>query len=169
MAASKYSPFLLLLFFLFIQGCVSTIYVVRHAEKAGGADPGLTAAGAERAEALATFLADKNISAVYATPYNRTRQTAQPTADALGLTVQLYQNDTLSAFVASQLNPLGKNRLVVGHSNTVLDIVRALGATPTMTEIPENDFDNLFIVRKSRYLNQLTITLTETTYGAPSP
>lgn len=165
-------PALLLAAGLLAASCSSTIYIVRHAEKQdipGNPDPNLTLAGQTRAQQLATFLADKSISEVYSTNTNRTRQTAQPTASALSLSVQLYGNDTLESFVNKRLKPLGKNRLVVGHSNTILDIAQLLGATPTLPPIPDSDYDNLLIVRRKRCWGKLKVTLTETTYGAVSP
>lgn len=114
-------------------------------------------------------MADKNISEVYSTNTNRTRQTAQPTANANSLTIQLYGDGTLESFVNDRLKPLGKNRLVVGHSNTILSIAQMLGATPTLTSIPESDYDNLLIVKRKRCWGKLKVTLTETTYGAASP
>ncbi len=166
----KIIPALLLAAALFTSSCSSTIYIVRHAEKAGSVgDPNLTPAGQARAQQLATLMANKNISEVYSTETNRTLQTAQPTVTANALTVQRYSNDTLASFVNKRLKPLGKNRLVVGHSDTVLSIAQMLGTTPTLTFIPDNDYDNLLIVKRKRCWGKLKVTLTETTYGAASP
>ncbi len=166
----KIIPALLLAAALFASSCSSTIYIVRHAEKAGNTgDPDLSPAGMARAQQLATLMADKNISEIYSTETNRTLQTAQPTGTALSVAVQRYSNDTLESFVNKRLKPLGKNRLVVGHSNTILSITQLLGTTPTLTAIPENDYDNLLIVKRKRCWGKLKVTLTETTYGAASP
>lgn len=149
--------------------CISYTYIVRHADKGEGNDPDLLDAGRERAVALAQLLKTQGIQEIYSTNFNRTRQTAAPLADSLGLSVILYSNDTLQNFVNHRLIPLGKKRLVVGHSNTVLSIAAALGANPTLQSVPEDDYDNLLIVKRRRFLNDLTISLTETTYGLPSP
>ena len=163
-------PALLLATALFASSCSSTIYIVRHAEKADSVgDPNLTTAGQTRAQQLATLMANKNISEVYSTETNRTLQTAQPTVAANSPTVRRYSNDTLASFVTKRLKPLGKNRLVVGHSNTILSIAQLLGTTPTLTSISEEDYDNLLIVKRKRCWGRLKVTLTETTYGAPSP
>ena len=75
-----------------------TIFLVRHAERADttpgtsptmAADPDLSEAGRARAESLATALKDAKITAIYATKYKRTQQTAAPLAKALGLTVNI--------------------------------------------------------------------------------
>ena len=66
----------------------ATVFVVRHAERAddGAAkledDPDLSAAGRARAEALAAALEDAGITAIFATQYKRTHQTAAPLAKA---------------------------------------------------------------------------------------
>ncbi len=70
---------------------------VRHAEPVrvapgtvdGPADPGLTERGVEQARRLAAWLACESIDAVLSSPMRRARETAEPIAAALGLTVQI--------------------------------------------------------------------------------
>jgi broad specificity phosphatase PhoE len=88
-------------------------------------------------------LKDAKITAIYATEYKRTQQTAAPLAKALGLTVNLVAAD--AADVVKQLASAKGNVLVVGHSNTVPDVIKGLGVTAPVT-IGDDDFDNLFIV-----------------------
>ena len=106
------------------------IVVVRHAEKATlpAADPPLDATGRARALALREALLPLAPTAAYATGFARTRQTAAPTADALGLPVQTYDAAGDPAELARQLlsRHAGDTLLVVGHSNTVPAIVSAL-------------------------------------------
>ncbi|MBK6620653.1 MAG: histidine phosphatase family protein [Saprospirales bacterium] len=168
----KFNPLLFLFCMYFLLGqsaCISYTYIVRHADKGEGNDPDLLDAGSERAVALAQLLKSQGIQEIYSTNFKRTRQTAAPLADSLGLNVILYGSDTLQSFVTHRLVPLGKKRLVVGHSNTILSIAAALGASPTLQSVPDDDYDNLLIVKRRRFLNDLTISLTETTYGLPSP
>lgn len=129
-----------------------TIFLVRHAERADtvpgasptmAADPDLSEAGRARAESLATALKDAKITAIYATKYKRTQQTAAPLAKALALTVNIVAAD--AAEVVKQLASAKGNVLVVGHSNTVPDVIKGLGATAPVT-IGDDEFDNLFIV-----------------------
>ncbi|MCB0761480.1 MAG: histidine phosphatase family protein [Flavobacteriales bacterium] len=97
-----------------------TIYLVRHAEKDVGANPGdppLTACGEQRAELLSSFFNDVPLEAVYSTPYSRTQQTASPTAKAKGLIIQDYSGNDLERF-AQILIDAKQDALVVGHSNT---------------------------------------------------
>ena len=106
----------------------ATYILVRHAEKATAPpkDPPLTEAGQDRAQRLADGLQGTRLDAVYSSPYQRTRQTAAPVAQAQGLTVIDYNPD--DAAFATRLradHPRG-TVLVVGHSNTLPPLARAL-------------------------------------------
>lgn len=139
---------LLLLSGLFISAASaqSTIFLVRHAEKAasGGNDPDLSDAGRVRAESLATTLKDTGVSAIFVTDLKRTQQTAAPLAKILHLEPAIVPAKDSAALVA-KLRALNGNALVVGHGNTVPDLIKAFGiATPISIE--ENDYDNLFVL-----------------------
>jgi broad specificity phosphatase PhoE len=123
----------------------STIFIVRHAEKADTTnDPELSEAGRARAESLAMTLKDANISAICATELKRTQQTAAPLAKVLGLTVTIVPaKDTAS--LVGKLRESNGNVLVVGHGNTIPEIVKALGVNSPIS-ITENDYDNLFVI-----------------------
>lgn len=130
-----------------------TVFVVRHAERAdavsGGAtmmaaDPELSKAGQARAESLAAMLKDAGIAAVFASDTKRAQQTGAPLAKALGLPVQVVPAKDVEALVATVKGVKG-NALVVGHSNTVPEIIKALGISTPVT-IGESDYDNLFVV-----------------------
>jgi phosphohistidine phosphatase SixA len=128
----------------------TTIFLVRHAERsdsgAGGmaSDPALSAAGRARAAALAAMLRDTKLTAVFATEFKRTQQTATPTAEAQHLTVSTVPADKTAALV-EKLKAASGSVLVVGHSNTVPEVIAALGVTTPVT-ITDSEFDNLFIV-----------------------
>ena len=121
-------------------------FVVRHSEKAedGGNDPELSNAGVTWAERLAEVLKDAGISAIYVTEFKRTQETASPLAKKLGISVTVVPaKETVS--LVSQLRKGSGNALVVGHGNTIPDIMKGLGiATPIA--IGESDYDNLFVV-----------------------
>lgn len=107
----------------------ATFILVRHAEKASTPpkDPPLTDTGRQRAQRLAEGLKGTRLDAVYSSPYQRTRQTATPVAQAQGLTIVDYVPDDAAAF-ATRLradHPRG-SVLVVGHSNTLPPLARAL-------------------------------------------
>jgi probable phosphoglycerate mutase len=130
----------------------TTVIVVRHAEKAAepAADPPLTAAGQARAEALVAAVRGLPVRAVVSTDYARTRATAAPLAASLGLTVELVDAHAPDHARQVAAGVLARHRaevvVVVGHSNTVPDIVAALGA-PKPAAICDAEYDNLYVVR----------------------
>ena len=127
------------------------VFVVRHAERADAGmatravDPALSAAGEARAAKLAVMLADAGITAIFATEFKRTQDTAKPLAKKLGLTVQPTP-EADPAGVASKVRKGHESDvvLVVGHSNTVPAILKAFGG-PEVT-IGDNEYDSLFII-----------------------
>lgn len=130
-----------------------TIFVVRHAERAdagGGGmttpatDPPLSVAGNERAARLAAMLRSADVRHIFSTEFVRTRQTAAPTAQALHLEVVAVPANDPGAVIAKARQARG-NVLIVGHSNTVPDLLRRLGITGEIT-IGDTEFDNLFAV-----------------------
>lgn len=130
----------------------TTVFVVRHAEKdlsnPSEKNPALNALGLKRASDLLKTLKKENITAIYSTNYLRTRQTAKPLAEKKGITVQDYAAADFSGLAARiKSEYAGKSVLVVGHSNTVLKIVEALGGQPPVQELnEEKDYDYLFKV-----------------------
>jgi broad specificity phosphatase PhoE len=142
---------LALTFSLFLLGltavdAVPLVFVVRHAEKASstGDNPGVSPAGQKRAEALASILKDSQITAVFVTEFKRTQQTAAPTAKAAHVSPTVLPANDVPALVA-KLRALNGNALVVGHGNTIPDLMKALGITTPVT-IPEDDYAEIFLV-----------------------
>jgi broad specificity phosphatase PhoE len=130
-----------------------TIFVVRHAERADAgmsgagtmaSDPDLSDAGRARAESLARMLKDAGVVAIYTTEFKRTQQTAAPLAKALGIEMVTVPANTPTTLLEALKNARG-NVVVVGHSNTVPDLLRGLGVTPAV-KIDDKEFDNLFVV-----------------------
>jgi 2,3-bisphosphoglycerate-dependent phosphoglycerate mutase len=131
------------------------IFLVRHAERAdtgmasakmAGADPDLSAAGMARAKALAAMLKDARITAVVTTEYKRTRQTGEPAASAAGLSLTVIESKNTAAAIEKLKSAQG-NVLIVGHSNTVPELLKGLGVTEPVT-IAEDEFDALFVVTR---------------------
>jgi broad specificity phosphatase PhoE len=122
------------------------LFIVRHAEKAmtGGNDPELSAAGQQRAEELARILKDCEITAIFTTEFKRTQETAAPTAKMTQVTPTIVAAKDVSALVEN-LRALKGNALIVGHGNTIPDLVKRLGI-PTSVSIPENDYDELIVI-----------------------
>lgn len=135
------------------SAATTVVILVRHAEKAPAPanDPVLDSIGTRRAEMLLDVVRDASVAAVYTTPYARTRLTAQPVASALGLAPNVVEvKGGTPAHVRAVADRVlaeqrGRTSLVVGHSNTIPLIVRALGgAAPEQLE--DHEYDNLFIV-----------------------
>jgi broad specificity phosphatase PhoE len=125
---------------------VTTVILVRHAEKNtewAGADQPLSAAGMLRAQELAHVLGKTEISAIYITPWARTRQTAEPLARLLGDSLTVV--DSIDATVRGVRAHRGSTVLVVGHSNTVPQILARLVGQREL-EALEVGFDDLFVV-----------------------
>ena len=148
--------FILLLFLVSLASCTRYIYVVRHAEKetAGNNnsmmsnDPPLSEKGKQRAEALKEVLAGKKIGYIFCTNTVRTKSTAEPTRSLFNVTIENYRASPDSAFIA-RIHLLTKNILIVGHSNTVDDIVNKLcGSVKIPGDLADHEYDNLYILRK---------------------
>jgi broad specificity phosphatase PhoE len=129
----------------------SGVFIVRHAERADagtkpppGADPDLSAAGRARAESLAAMLKDARIGQIFITEFKRTRQTADPLAKLLGVEPTVITQKEGLALV-QRLQSASGPVLVVGHSNTVPEIIKALGVAEAVS-VDDTEFDNLFIV-----------------------
>ena len=123
---------------------VHQTYVVRHLEKAEGDDPPLSEKGAERAGQLAELLADSEIAAIFATETRRAMETAAPLAQKLRLRVRPYDPRDPDALVGAA-RQAGGPVLVVGHSNTVPDLVARFGG-PAQPPLSEEDYGTIFIV-----------------------
>jgi broad specificity phosphatase PhoE len=128
---------------------VTTVILVRHAEKASqDGDPSLSAAGAERAKELARVLTGVKVDAIYTTQFKRTQETAAPFAAASGVTpVVRTAGKTYAVDLAKHLlaEHRGQTVLVVGHSNSTIDVIKAFGITD-IAEMPESQFDNLYVL-----------------------
>ncbi|RZL14310.1 MAG: histidine phosphatase family protein [Hymenobacter sp.] len=129
---------------------VTTIYLVRHGEKdptPGLADPLLTPAGEARAQLLAQRLARRHPVALFTTDTRRTRATLAPLAQATNLTPLVYNAQDANGFAIQLYKEYaGRTVVVVGHSNTLLSLLAALGVTAPMREIKDDEFDYLFKV-----------------------
>ena len=137
----------------FESQATTTIIFIRHAEKAAmpEANPGLSDAGVRRVTELTRQLVDADvvagIDAIYATPFLRSQETARPVADELDLPINTYDAaDTELVLETILKNHKGKIILVVGHSNTVPQLIYNLGASKKVPPIHEDEYDNIYIV-----------------------
>lgn len=125
------------------SGPAPMVYLVRHAEKQTGENPSLTQTGKVRAKHLADIMMRKGVTHIFSSKYNRTLETAAPTARRAGLEVQIYNPRNLSAF-AEKLQSIEGVLLVVGHSNTTPQLAALLGADPGTKIVEKTEFDRLY-------------------------
>jgi len=128
----------------------SPVYIMRHLQKADGADPPLSGAGAAGAQTLASVLGGGGITAIFATPTQRAMETAEPLAKRLGLTVTPYDPAAPDQLVEA-VNAIHGAVLVVGHSNTVPDLVTRFGGAAAPA-IGDEDYGTVFIVDPATHL-----------------
>jgi broad specificity phosphatase PhoE len=139
--------FFLLSIFLMVSALSAApiVVIVRHAEKVDNSqDAELSPAGRQRAENLAQMLKDGNITAIFTSEFKRTQQTAAPTSRATGVAPMTVPAKDLPALI-SKLHEVQGNALVVGHGNTIPDIVKALGIE-TPVQIADDDYSEIFVV-----------------------
>lgn len=131
----------------------TTIILVRHAEKQLGtiADPPLTPAGEQRAERLAVMFGDREsfarLQAIYVTSKRRSQQTAAPLARRLGLTPLVVDDPPRVLARKILAEQRGRAVLIVGHSNTVPELVAELARVQSVPEIVEaTEYDTVYWV-----------------------
>lgn len=173
-AYMKYVLFLLSFFLIHSEiaaqqeSAVTKIFIVRHAEKEAGKDPVLTPAGKTRAGDLMRALQGESIQKIYVSQYRRTQMTGDSMRIQLGIDTVHYTADTTCDDLINAImehRDFGKTILIISHSNIVPRIIRKLGVTDyPQTDIPDEEFDNLFLVT---YKNQKA-KVKQTKYGAKS-
>lgn len=131
----------------------TTVIVVRHAERELGTidDPPLSTAGEQRAQALARMLGDSTTSpqvdAIFISDTRRSSQSALPLAQRLRLTPETYAARDVDTLVSRiRAAHRGRTTLVIGHSNTVPDIVHRLAPEFRAPAMGENEYDTIYIV-----------------------
>jgi phosphohistidine phosphatase SixA len=151
-----YKCLLILTAAFLLTACSHTYYVVRHAEKEtatgsmNSTDPPLTEFGKRRAGALKEILANKKIRHIYSTNTIRTKSTAQPVSDWFKIPIVEYGPRPDSMFI-KMVKSKKENVLIVGHSNTVDDIVNGLmGRKVIPKDLDDSEYDHLFVVKRKR-------------------
>jgi broad specificity phosphatase PhoE len=148
-----------------------TVILVRHAEKADqSSDPMLSAAGQDRAQALALALSGARLTHVLVTPLQRTALTAGPAARAAGLTPEAMSfdgspGDHIARF-RERVQQLSSEDtvLVVGHSNTVPLIARQLGFSAA-ADMADCEYDRITVLDLREAGDTPAVV---SRYGAPS-
>jgi broad specificity phosphatase PhoE len=144
-----------------------TVVLVRHADidlPPRSGDPPLNAAGRRRAEALAHVIGPAGATSLFTSTFLRTVQTMRPLATQTGLVPQPVPTpDVWAQQVVAEA--LGEVVVVVGHSNTIPEMLEALGV-PSPAPIGEREFDNLFVAAVAGPGNA---HVTHLKYGKPPP
>lgn len=133
------------------------IYVIRHFDTpAAERDPDLTDTGKARAAKLLAWFEGKALTAIYVSDFRRTRQTVAPLAARRGIAVTVYDPSNTPALVA-RLEAEPGPVLVVGHSNTVPDVVEQLGGERPAPLVHEDFGDIWTIAAGSSVRERLTL------------
>lgn len=146
-----------------------TVILVRHAEQdrtVAGNDQPLSGPGQARAEALAAALANAHVSLILTSPLKRTIDTAAPTARRAGLAsraIPLGPDHLAQTAAAARAAGPQAVVLIVGHSNTVPGLVKALGGKDA-PNLPDGVYDTLTTLR----LDGPKVIEVDGRYGGPS-
>jgi broad specificity phosphatase PhoE len=150
----------------------TTVYLIRHAEKASETDPNpdLSSRGRARAESLAVQLKDSGVNMIITSDLKRTIQTAAPLADLRHIRPKIIP---IESSVENHVRRIadeirshqGATILVVGHNNTVNRILEQIGGG-RIGDLCTDEYSNLIIVSLSQ--GRPTKMLLES-YGVPDP
>ena len=149
------AKFIYLFTSLILLSChTTTYYIVRHAEKETTntmtTDVPLSAAGKDQAVDLKEKLKGHDIRHIFSTNYSRTLATVEPTRQYFNTIIQLYNTkDTMDRFIEMLRKINEGNVLIVGHANTVDDIINKLTGEKILPgDLPDSAYGDLFIVKK---------------------
>jgi 2,3-bisphosphoglycerate-dependent phosphoglycerate mutase len=157
--------FYLLLIFLFVftasftkaeaqkKSRVTTVILLRHAEKQiieGNDNPPLSPAGIERSQRLQSTFPNVVPDIFYSTPFIRTQETLKPWATALNKEIKTYDSGKLLEFSEELLKQQGKTIVVVGHSNTIPQLVNLLIHNEKYRQLPDDEYGTIYIVTIKR-------------------
>lgn len=143
---------------------ITTVILVRHAERLNATDTtSISEAGIQRAHALAHVLSRSGLTRIYVSEKQRTGQTAAPTAVHFSIVPVQIPAAAFQRYADSVKAHRGEVVLIVGHSDTLPQLLEKLGIKNPPT-IPSGEFDNLFIITMFRFRSALT----QLKFGVPS-
>jgi len=127
--------------------CQKAVILVRHTERLDqSADSVLSPLGIERARVLAERLKDAGIRAIYSSERRRSIQTAEPVAALLKINLIAMPSANAGEMITRiQRENANDIVLIVGHSNTIPDLIKRFGAAEQLN-IADPEYDNLFIL-----------------------
>jgi broad specificity phosphatase PhoE len=146
----------------------TTIYIVRHAEKdisdPKNQDPELNDSGRNRAKDLNKKLKNQQIDAVFSSKFKRTKQTGAAVAERNGVSIIEYDAHNYKA-ISELVKTKYKNKrvLIIGHSNTVLELIESFGAARPLAALSDDDYDFFFEV-KIDHMSKVALSTKQ--YGA---
>ena len=120
------------------------VYVMRHLQKADGPDPALSEEGQRNAAGLVSRFCKTRLRAIYVSTTRRARETAAPLVADRKLETKKYDPSDTPALVSRVLAERGPV-LVVGHSNTVPEIVERLGGARPAS-LQDTDYGDIWLV-----------------------
>lgn len=130
------------------QSKPATLFLVRHAERAGGmaADVPISEAGQQRAQLLARLLGEAGVSSIVVSDLLRTQQSAAPLAAKLQLKPKVVKaSDAAGLLAAARAIPAGAKAVFVRHSNELAPLVEKLGGD-RIPELVDTEFDRLLVI-----------------------
>jgi phosphohistidine phosphatase SixA len=133
---------------LWAESKPATLFLVRHAERAGGTalEVPISEAGQERAQLLARMLGDAGITSILVSDALRTQQTAAPIAAKLKQTPVIVKGSDFDQLKAAAMKiPAGTKALFVRHSNELGPLVESLGGGK-IASMADTEFDRMVIV-----------------------
>ena len=127
---------------------ITTFILVRHAEKAddGTEDPDLKPEGQVRANNLASLISNTPIDAIYATKYQRTKNTVRPLAENRNIPVRMYEPFKEGVIEQMINDHRGGTIVISGHSNNIPWTANLLIGKESYKDFEELEYGNLFIV-----------------------
>lgn len=147
----------ILLFAAALNAQKQKFIIIRHAEKdttiSGSqmmqADPPLSSKGQERAQSLISKFRKYKINKIYSTNYYRTKSTALPLANFIGLSINNYDPRNLKAFADEliKIENQSKTILIVGHSNTSPKLVNLLLGKELYKDLDESVYNQYWVVK----------------------
>jgi broad specificity phosphatase PhoE len=152
---------------LLVTSTSTTVIVVRHAPQmlgVNGDDPPLSPEGEARAASLARLLGDTHlnsrVAAIYVSNTLRSRSTAAPLAQMLGITPEVVAQDDPRVLVRHILHEhFGDTVLIVGHANTLQGIVSAASGIDDIPSVEPSDYSTLYVVTVPRIGRAATLRL----------
>jgi hypothetical protein len=155
---------------------VTTVIVIRHAERDPGKDPPLNKRGEIRSWELLRTLEKSGLTAIYCTNFVRNVQTVKPLAEKLNLDVQLIPDSLLSdtralaRYFTSRVWSLHKGGVILyvgnqkssvkGQMGNMQEVYRTLGGDGT----PLSRYPDMYIFT---FIGEEPVRIIKATYGGP--